>query len=143
MHDMEVLRELRTATDLVLRATKVTVLSLGRAMSTLVIQERQLCLCLADMRNTDKIMFLNALRTSPSSPRLHRSRLRPLSTSCPSDQLLPPPSCSALASLSPPHSLQLSNAVEPIARQPPRPFRPLLNQAASGRARDPETGSHN
>ncbi len=59
-HDPEVLKELHTATDLALRMTKVTVRSLGRAMSTMEVQERHLWLCLADMRETDKMRFLNA-----------------------------------------------------------------------------------
>ncbi len=58
-HDPEVLSELRTATDLALRATKVTARSLGRAMSTMVVQECHLWLCLADME-ADKAWFLNA-----------------------------------------------------------------------------------
>ncbi len=60
-HDPGVLSELRTATDLALRATKVTTQSLGRAMSTMVVQERHLWLCLADMKEVDKARFLNAL----------------------------------------------------------------------------------
>ncbi len=59
-HDPQVLQELRAATDLTLRVTKVTSRSVGRAMSTLVIQERHLWLCLADMKDTDKIRFLNS-----------------------------------------------------------------------------------
>ncbi len=59
-HDPGVLSELRTATDLALRATKVTARSLGRAMSTMVVQERHLWLCLADMKEVDKAQFLNA-----------------------------------------------------------------------------------
>ncbi len=59
-HYPEVLSELRTATDLALRATKVTARSLGRAMSTMVVQERHLWLCLADMKEADKARFLNA-----------------------------------------------------------------------------------
>ncbi len=59
-HDPGVLSELRTATDLALRATKVTARSLGRAMSTMVVQERHLWLCLADMKEVDKARFLNA-----------------------------------------------------------------------------------
>ncbi len=102
-HDPGVLSELRTATDLALRATKVTARSLGRAMSTMVVQERHLWLCLADMKEADKARFLNApvsqtglfgdavWRTSPSSSPLHRSRLRQSGTSCPGVQLLPPP----------------------------------------------------
>ncbi len=58
--DPGVMQELRTATDLALRATKVTARSLGRAMSTLVVQERHLWLNLADMREPDKVRFLNA-----------------------------------------------------------------------------------
>ncbi len=54
------MQELRTATDLALRATKVTARSLGRAMSTLVVQERHLWLNLADMCEPDKVRFLNA-----------------------------------------------------------------------------------
>ncbi len=38
-HDLAVLHELRSAMDLALRATKVTVQFLGRVMSTLVVQE--------------------------------------------------------------------------------------------------------
>ncbi len=53
-------RELRTAMDLALRAAKVTTRSLGRAMSTMVVQERHMWLCLADMREADKARFLNA-----------------------------------------------------------------------------------
>ncbi len=59
-HDLAVLHELRAATDLALRATKVTAQSLGRAMSTLVVQERHLWLCLADMKEQEKVQFLNA-----------------------------------------------------------------------------------
>ncbi len=43
-YDPEVLKELRTAPDLAPRATKVMARSLGRAMSTLVVQELWLCL---------------------------------------------------------------------------------------------------
>ncbi len=59
-HDLTVLHELRAATDLALRATKVTAQSLGHAMSTLVVQERHLWLCLADMKEQEKVQFLNA-----------------------------------------------------------------------------------
>ncbi len=59
-HDLAVLHELRAATDLALQATKVTAQSLGRAMSTLVVQERHLWLCLTDMKEQEKVQFLNA-----------------------------------------------------------------------------------
>ncbi len=58
--DPGVLQELRTATDLALRATKVTVRALGQTMSTLVVQERHLWLTLADMRESDKHRFLDS-----------------------------------------------------------------------------------
>uniref|UniRef100_A0A673KBJ6 B30.2/SPRY domain-containing protein n=1 Tax=Sinocyclocheilus rhinocerous TaxID=307959 RepID=A0A673KBJ6_9TELE len=93
-HDPEVLKELRTATVLALQATKVTACSLGRAMSTLVVQERHLWLCLADMRDADKFgssrfqcprpaSSATQSRMWPSSSRLHRSRLRRSDMSCP------------------------------------------------------------
>ncbi|KAL0189943.1 hypothetical protein M9458_017042, partial [Cirrhinus mrigala] len=53
-HTPEVLRELA------LRVTKVTAWSLGCAMSTTVVQECHLWLCLVDMRETDKTRFLNS-----------------------------------------------------------------------------------
>ncbi len=58
--DPGVLQELRTATDLALRATKVTARALGQTMSTLVVQERHLWLTLADMRESDKHHFLDS-----------------------------------------------------------------------------------
>ncbi len=58
--DPGVLQELRTATDLALRATKVTARALGQTMSTLVVQERHLWLTLADMRESDKHRFLDS-----------------------------------------------------------------------------------
>ncbi len=101
-HDPEVLKELRTAPDLAPRATKVMARSLGRAMSTIVVQERHLWLCLVDIGTPTKFgssRFLYPRLASsatqpvtwPSSSRLHRSRLRRSNTSCLGGQLLPPP----------------------------------------------------
>ncbi len=59
--DPGLMQELRTATDLALRATKVTARSLGQTMSTLVVQERHLWLDLADMSESDKHRFLDSL----------------------------------------------------------------------------------
>ncbi len=68
------MQELRTATDFALRATKVTARSLGKAMSTMVVQERHLWLNLAEMKDADKACFLN----SPISQEgRHRRGLRP------------------------------------------------------------------
>ncbi len=52
--DPGLMQELRTATDFALRATKVTARSLGKAMSTMVVQERHLWLNLAEMKDVDK-----------------------------------------------------------------------------------------
>ncbi len=93
--------ELRTAPDLAPRATKVMARSLGRAMSTLVVQERHLWLS-GWHRDADKVgssRFLYPRLASsatqpvtwPSSSRLHGSRLRRSNTSCLGGQLLPPP----------------------------------------------------
>ncbi len=54
------LQELRTATEFALRATKVMAF-LGKAMSTMVVQERHLWLNLAEMKDADKARFLDAL----------------------------------------------------------------------------------
>ncbi|XDV16040.1 hypothetical protein PO909_015922 [Leuciscus waleckii] len=51
--------ELRAATDLALRATKVTARSLGQVMSTCVVQERHLWLNLSDMREAERTQFLD------------------------------------------------------------------------------------
>ncbi len=72
-HDPEVLSELRTATDLALRATTVTPRSLGRAMSTMVVQQRHLWLCLADMSEADNARVLEFPRV-PDWPLRRRSR---------------------------------------------------------------------
>ncbi len=48
------MQELHTATDFALRATKVTARSLGKAMSTMVVQERYLWLNLAEMKDVEK-----------------------------------------------------------------------------------------
>jgi len=54
------LHELRTATDYALRTTKSAACALGKTMSTLVVQERHLWLNLADMRDVDKVRFLDS-----------------------------------------------------------------------------------
>ncbi len=53
-------QELRSATDLALRATEVTVQSLGKGMSTLVVQERHLWVSLVERAKSTKY-FLDAL----------------------------------------------------------------------------------
>ncbi len=58
--DPGVLQELRTATDLALRAMKVTARALGQTMSTLEVQERHLWLILTDTRESDKHRFLDS-----------------------------------------------------------------------------------
>ncbi len=100
--DPEVLKELRTAPDLTPRATKVMARSLGCAMSTLVVQECHLWLCLVDIGTqtnfgSSRFLYprLASLATKPatwpSSSKLHRSRLRRYNMSCLGGQLLPPP----------------------------------------------------
>ncbi len=56
--------ELRSATDLALRATKITDQVIGRSMASLVVLERHLRLNLTEMKDADKISFLD----SPVSP---------------------------------------------------------------------------
>ncbi len=53
-------RACKHSSDLTGRAYQACGRAVGRAMSTLVVQERHLWLCLADMRDTDKVRFLNS-----------------------------------------------------------------------------------
>lgn len=54
------MRELRTVTIFALRETTFTLWALSQAMSTIVVQECHLWLNLAEMREVDKVCFLNA-----------------------------------------------------------------------------------
>ncbi len=91
--------ELRSVTDLALRATKITAQAIGRFMAHLLVLERHLWLNLTEMKDADKVPFLE----SPVSPtslfgpavediaEQHRSRPRQCDTSClsaPAVQLL-------------------------------------------------------
>ncbi len=62
--DSATLRELRSATDLALRATKTTAQAIGRSMAGLVVLERHLWLTLMEIKDADKVSFLDA----PISP---------------------------------------------------------------------------
>ncbi len=149
-HDLAVLHELRAATDLALRATKVTAQSLGRAMSTLVVQERHLWLCLTDMKEQEKVQFLNApvsqtglfgdavqscaqqlsaaqKQTEAIKHIMHR---RKPAASTPA--AAPQPACCRGR---PPGGI-----VELVRDRMPSPSRPPPNLAASASARGPETG---
>ncbi|ROJ48048.1 hypothetical protein DPX16_5314 [Anabarilius grahami] len=57
-------RDLRSATDLALRATKATAQAIGRSMASLVVLERHLWLNLTEIKYLDKTAFLDA----PVSP---------------------------------------------------------------------------
>ncbi|KAL0152428.1 hypothetical protein M9458_052151, partial [Cirrhinus mrigala] len=87
--DPELLQELRSVTDYALRASQ----ALGRAMSTMVVQEHHLWLNLAEMRDAEK-RALAQLRRSSNPCLLHaeggrlRKQLRP--RSLPVLQLEPP-----------------------------------------------------
>ncbi len=98
--DPGVLQELRTVTDLSLRATIVTARALGQTMSTLVVQEHHLWLTLAHMRESDSswtprsprpAYSAKRWRTLPTSSLPQRSRRRRFITSCPGGPLLSPP----------------------------------------------------
>ncbi len=62
--DPATLRELRNATDLALRATKTTAQAIGRSMASLVVLERHLWLTLTEIKDADRVSFLDA----PISP---------------------------------------------------------------------------
>ncbi|MGL5405379.1 MAG: hypothetical protein ACRDAX_01090, partial [Propionibacteriaceae bacterium] len=58
--DSEILKDLRSATDLALRATKANAQAIGRTMANLTVLERHLWLNLTEMKETDKASFLDA-----------------------------------------------------------------------------------
>ncbi len=60
--DPEVFKELRRATDLALRATKVTARAIGRNMGNLVVLDRHLWLTLNELKDSEK----TALPVNPS-----------------------------------------------------------------------------
>ncbi len=99
-------------TDFALRAMKVTARSLGKAMSTMVVQERHLWLNLAEMKDVDK----------PSSSQWYSSRPRRSSTSCPGVTHRPP--------LPPGPGLSLPIAVGDLLC-PPELLHPRLNRPKS------------
>jgi hypothetical protein len=144
---------------LALRATKVA-RSLGRAMSTLVVQDVSPGCVWSTWGRRQSIGSSRALcprlafsatqsRTWPSCSRLLTSRLRRSNTSCPGGQLLPPPRrlqrpsllvaeggpcvrpCSRTASA----AASRSGAVELGVGRLPRPSWPPSNLAVSGGAR--------
>ncbi len=53
-------KELRSATDLALCATKTTAQAIGRLMASLVVLERHLWLNLIEIKNADRTAFLNS-----------------------------------------------------------------------------------
>ncbi len=58
--DSASLRDLRSATDLALRATKATAQAIGHSMSSLIVLERHLWLTMMEMKEADKVPFLDA-----------------------------------------------------------------------------------
>ncbi len=62
--DPAAFKELRSATDLALHATKMTAQVIGRSMASLVVLERHLWLNLTEIKGADKVPFLH----SPVSP---------------------------------------------------------------------------
>ncbi len=129
--DPATLGELRSTTDLALRATKATAQAIGRSMTSLVVLERHLWLTLMEIKDADKVPFLDALispsgllgqwlRASLSVSLRHRSRPRPRGTSC-QNALAPqlPRVAPSLRRLSSPRSLRL--------QLPPPPNQPSLS----------------
>ncbi len=63
--DPTAFRELRRWTDLALCATKTMAQAIGRSMASLVVLKRHLCLMLMEIKDTDKVPFLD-LPVSPT-----------------------------------------------------------------------------
>ncbi|KAL0150168.1 hypothetical protein M9458_054595 [Cirrhinus mrigala] len=146
VHSPEVLKELRITIDLALCALKVTMWSLGHAMSTMLVQECYLWLWLADMRETDKTRFLSApvsqtgfsgdavenfAQQFSASQKQTEAHIRHIL----SRHAAPQP---AHRRGWPPDSAPAQPSQRPF-RQPPHPSRPPLRPVASGRERGSET----
>ncbi len=58
--DAASLRDLRSMTDLALRSTKVTTHAIGLSMSSLIVLERHLWLTMTEIKEADKVPFLDA-----------------------------------------------------------------------------------
>lgn len=140
----------------------LTAQSLGHAMSTLVVQERHLWLCLADMKEHEKVQFLNApvsqtglfaqqfsaaQKQTEAIKHIMRRRKPAASTSAAAPQPAcrrgrPPVAAPLWLPLLPcsRSSLPPGSFVEPVAGRKPSPSRPPPNLAVSASARGPETG---
>ncbi len=59
--DAASLRDLRSMTVLALHATKATAQTIGRSMSSLIVLEHYLCLTMMEMKEVNKVPFLDAL----------------------------------------------------------------------------------
>ncbi len=64
--DAASLRDLRSVTDLALRATKVTTQAIGRSISSLIVLERHLWFTITEIKEAGKVPFLNAPASSGS-----------------------------------------------------------------------------
>ncbi len=64
--DSASLRDLRSATDLALLATKATSQAIGRSLSSLIVLERHLWLTMTEMKEADKVPFLDVPVSSGS-----------------------------------------------------------------------------
>ncbi len=128
----------------------MTAQSLGRAMSTLVVQERHLWLCLADMKEHEKVQFL--CHRPASSATLSRAfsqkqteaikhimhRRKPAAAPQPARRHgRPPAAAPAPAQPQQPSTRQRRGAGR---RQDAQPVQAPPNLAASASARGPETG---
>ncbi len=79
--DAALLRDLRSTTDLALRATKATAQAIRRLMSSLIVLERHLWLTMTEMKEADKVPFLDApvsLRNTDLEHRSSRPRCSPV-----------------------------------------------------------------
>lgn len=68
-------RNLRSATDLALHATKATAQAIGQSMANLVALERHLWLNLTEIKESDKVAFLECPSLSIRSLRASRRRV--------------------------------------------------------------------
>ncbi len=135
--DSPSLRDLRSSTDLVLSATKATAQAIGRSMSSLIVLERHLWLMMKEMKEADKVPFLDAPISSGSlfGPAVEgfAERFTEAQKSSQAMRHFLPKCTSSFSASSPPRPAPTQQTAKPMPTAPET--RPPEDQRGRGRSR--------
>ncbi len=134
--DAASLRDLRSATILSLRATKATAQAIERSMSSLVVLERDLWLTMMEMKEADKVPFLDAPVSSNSlfGPAVE-GFMEAQKSSQAMQHFLPKRTSSSAASSRPKHALTQQPAKSTQDTPEPRPHKDRQDRECSRSSR--------